>query len=84
MHFLVVEIYGGFWEIMSSYKYLIDGIGGDGVRKGSENWSKLTNIMTFLHFSFIFIPPKLDMNTFSGSISLWRLLVDSEPLHVLL
>ena len=28
MHFLVVEIYGGFWEIMSSYKYLIDGIGG--------------------------------------------------------
>ena len=36
---------------MSSYKYLIDGIGGDIVRKGSENWSKLTNIMPFLPFA---------------------------------
>ena len=69
---------------MSSYKYVIDGIGGERVREGSENLTKLTNIMTFGHFSFIFIPPKLDMNKLAESISLWRLLVHSELLHVLL
>ena len=64
--------------------YLFGIIGCHRVRLGSENWSKLTNIMTFGHFSFIFLPLKLDMNTFSESISLWRLLVHSELLHVLL
>jgi len=64
--------------------YLFGIIGGRRVRLGSENWSKLTNIMTFGHFSFIFIPPKLDMNKLAESISLWRLLVHSELLHVLL
>ena len=51
--------------------------------RGSKNWSKLTDIKTLEHFSYIFMPSNLDMNTFSGSISLWRLLVDSEPLHIL-
>ena len=63
--------------------YLFGIIGGHRVRLGSENWSKLTNIMTFGHFSFIFIPPKLDMNAFSDSISLWKLFVHSELLHLL-
>ena len=43
---------------------------------------KLTYIMNFGHFSYFFIPPNLDMNAFSGSISVWRLLVHSEHLHI--
>ena len=49
----------------------------------SENWSKLTYIMNFGHFSYFFIPPNLDMNAFSGSISFWSLLVHSEHLHII-
>ena len=64
--------------------YFFDVIGGHRVREGSENWAKLTNIMTFGHFSYISTPPNLDINTFSGSISLWRLLIDSVHLYVLL
>ena len=59
-------------------------IGGHIGHEGSQNWSKLTDIMTFQHFSYIFRPTKFDVNTFSGSMSLWTLLIISEPLHVLL
>ena len=64
--------------------YFFGVIGVHRVRPESEIWSKLTYIMNFLHFSYFFIPPNLDMNAFSGSISLWRLLVHSELLHVLI
>ena len=66
---------------MDSYMFFIDTSGGLRVRKGSENWSKLT---TFGHFQYIFTSEKLEMNTFSGSTNSWRLLVNYEPLHVLL
>ena len=44
--------------------YFFGIIGGHRLRPGLANLSKLTYIMTFEHFSFILIPPKLDMNTF--------------------
>ena len=64
-------VYGGFREILSLCMYFFDIIGGHKERKGSKNWPKLTNIMTFWHFSYISIPQKLVMNTFSDSVNLW-------------
>ena len=54
--------------------------------RGSKNWYKLTEFMAFGHFLYIFIPPKVEMNSFSGRISLCRLLRYSgpQPFHVLL
>ena len=63
--------------------YFFGVIGVHRVRPESEIWSKLTYIMNFLHFSYFFIPPNLDMNAFSGSISFWSLLVHSEHLHII-
>ena len=40
--------------------------------------------MNIGHFSYMLIPQKLDVNTFSGSIRLWRLLRDSAPMEILL
>ena len=54
------------------------------MRNRSENWSNLTSIMNVDHFSYILVTQKLDVNTFSGSISLWRLLRDSGPIEILL
>ena len=54
------------------------------MRNRCENLSKLTSIMNIGHFSYILIPQKLDVNTFSGSISLWRRLRDSGPIEILL
>ena len=48
-----------------------------------QKWSKLIDIMTFRHCLYISRPLKLNMNTISCSISLWRLLVYSAPLQVL-
>ena len=64
--------------------YFFGVIGVHSVCLESEIWSKLTYIMNFGHFSYFIIPPNMDMNAFSGIISLLRLLVHSELLHVLI
>ena len=64
--------------------YFFDIIGAPRVRRGSKNWYKLTDFMAFRHILYKSIPPKVEMNTFSDGISLCRLLIDSELLHVLL
>ena len=35
---------------MTLYRYFFGAIGEDRMRTGSENWSKLTEIMAFGHF----------------------------------
>ena len=64
--------------------YFFDIIVAPRVRTGSKNWYKLTDFMAFGNFLYKSIPPKVEMNTFSDGISLCRLLIDSELLHVLL
>ena len=83
LNFMVVLVYIGYWRNLGSYMYFFGIIRGYIKCMGSENGSKLTHNMTFGHFSYIFISPKLDMNTFSGSVNLWRLLVESKPLYLL-
>ena len=41
--FLVLLVHKDFLEILSSYMYFYDATEGKRVRKGLENWSKLTD-----------------------------------------
>ena len=84
IHFLVVQIYGGFWENMGPWVYFFAFIWGVWVGQRGSKLLKMTKYTTFGHFKGIFTSKNLVLNTFSGRTNLWRLLGEYELLGVLL
>ena len=69
---------------MSPCMYFFDTIGGHYSAQGVRKLVKINRYTTFMHFLYISTPHKLEMNTFSGRIKLWKPLGGYEPLYVLL
>ena len=83
-HFLAVKIYGGFWENMGPWVYFFASIWCFWVGQKGLKIAPNDQISDFGHFKGIFTSENLILNTFSGSINLWRLLGEYGPLGVLL
>ena len=79
MNFLVVKIYGGFWENTSPSMYSYASIGLLSVSEGLK-LLKITKYTTIGHFKSISTPPNLDLNTFPSITNIWRLLREYESL----
>ena len=83
VHFLVVLIYGDFWENMSLLMYFLGSIKGFWVGQRVRKLVKMTLYTTFRNIWYTFTPYKLKINTFSGSTNFWGLLGEYKPLNVL-
>ena len=81
---IVVLIYRDFLNNMSHLPYFVGSIRGFLVGHMVPKSAKKAENMTFWAFSNIFASNKIEMNPFSSSTNLERLLGEYEPLHVLL
>ena len=81
--FLVVLIYGVFWENMSLLTYFLGSVRGLWVVHMVPKLVKLHEIWHFGHFLIIFTSKKIELNPFSGSTILWSILREYEHFNVL-
>ena len=71
IHFLVVLIYGVFWDCMSLLTYFFGSVRAFEWVIWSKKWLKLHEIWHFGHISSIYTSKKIGMNPFSCSSILW-------------